>query len=96
MSGGFLNSLAIWGPRFADAIAGYEAIGLRDAAQLVRKARAALPAKVLPPDHDQTAALIDALPDGDAAVLERLGDEYQELFPTDEILFEALETAGRQ
>jgi hypothetical protein len=93
MSGGFLNSLVVSGPAFADAIAGYEALGLAEAAGLVRQALSALPGAAVPDDHDRRAALIDGLGKDDGAMLDRLSDEYQELFPSDDILLDVIEAA---
>jgi hypothetical protein len=90
MGGGFHNSLAVSGPLFADAIAGFEGIGLHTAAKLLRQAMADLPSG-LAVDHDERAILINSLSDAKAARLEALGDSYQDLFPSDDILFAAID-----
>jgi hypothetical protein len=95
MSGGFLNSLVASGPMFREAAAGYEALGLADAARLVRKALAVFPGGVAPEDHDRRAVLIDALSEAEGACLEGLSGEYQELFPTDTFLIDAMEALRR-
>jgi hypothetical protein len=95
MSGGFLSPLSVSGPQFADVIVGLEGIGLRAAARLLRQALAVLPSE-LPADHDARASLIDSLSDAQSARLGTLGGNHQELLPTDDILFNAIEDTTGQ
>jgi hypothetical protein len=94
MSGGFFYALAAYGPQFTPGLAGYEASGLDAAAVLLRRALAVLPWDHMPLEHDDRAALIDALPDEAGAALEELAGSYHDLFPRDSVLFEALERAA--
>jgi hypothetical protein len=90
MSGGFLNSLVVCGPSFDEAIAGYRAVGLKGAARVVEHALATIP-QPIQADHDARAAVVDGLPDKVGEELEHLSDKYQALFPSDSILFDAIE-----
>lgn len=85
MGGGFVSALDVAGDRVAEAIRGYEAIGLLPVVDLLRKALNLLPDGVLPDDANERRALVESLDD---AAIDLLDTAYARLVPSDEVLGE--------
>ena len=94
MSGGFHYAIAAFGPLMLAAAAGFESCRLAGPAELVLTALRAMPWESMPREYVERSDMVRRLPEPINARLESLANDFQESFPRDSVLLDAMFREG--